>query len=63
MMAAAFARRLGQMGLRAWGLDDTTVPRLGAGDPLVACTGSGDDAHGALAAAARRAAAARACWW
>jgi 6-phospho-3-hexuloisomerase len=41
MMAAAFARRLGQMGLRAWGLDDSTVPRLGHGDALVACTGSG----------------------
>ncbi|MFT7461942.1 MAG: 6-phospho-3-hexuloisomerase [Pseudohongiellaceae bacterium] len=41
MMAAAFARRLGQMGLSAWGLDDTTVPRLGRGDVLVACTGSG----------------------
>jgi len=42
MMASAFARRLGQMGLRAWGLDDTTVPRLGVGDVLVACTGSGE---------------------
>jgi 6-phospho-3-hexuloisomerase len=42
MMASAFARRLGQMGLRAWGLDDTTVPRLGPGDTLVACTGSGE---------------------
>jgi len=41
MVGAAFARRLGQMGLRAWGLDDSTVPRLGAGDALVACTGSG----------------------
>ncbi len=41
MMAAAFARRLGQMGLHAWGLDDTTVPRLGVGDVLVAVTGSG----------------------
>jgi len=41
MMASAFARRLGQMGLHAWGLDDTTVPRLGAGDVLVAVTGSG----------------------
>lgn len=41
MMASAFARRLGQMGMRAWGLDDTTVPRLGKGDVLVACTGSG----------------------
>ena len=41
MIASAFARRLGQMGLRAWGLDDTTVPRLDAGDTLVACTGSG----------------------
>lgn len=41
MMAQAFARRLGQMGLRAWALDDSTVPRLGAGDVLVACTGSG----------------------
>jgi len=41
MMAAAFARRLGQMGLRAWGLDDSTVPRLGHGDTLVACSGSG----------------------
>jgi 6-phospho-3-hexuloisomerase len=41
MMAAAFARRLGQMGLAAWGLDDTTVPRLGKNDVLVACTGSG----------------------
>ncbi len=41
MMSAAFARRLGQMGLSAWGLDDTTVPRLGQGDLLVACTGSG----------------------
>jgi 6-phospho-3-hexuloisomerase len=42
MMASAFARRLGQMGLTAWGLDDTTVPRLGPGDALVACTGSGE---------------------
>lgn len=41
MIASTFARRLGQMGLRAWGLDDTTVPRLGEGDTLVACTGSG----------------------
>ncbi len=41
MMAAAFTRRLGQMGLHAWGLDDTTVPRLGKGDVLVAVTGSG----------------------
>lgn len=41
MVAAAFCRRLGQMGLAAWGLDDTTVPRLGAGDLLVAATGSG----------------------
>ena len=41
MMGSAFARRLGQMGLRVWGLDDTTVPRLGAGDVLVAVTGSG----------------------
>ncbi len=41
MVGAAFARRLGQMGLRAWGLDDSTVPRLGHGDTLVACTGSG----------------------
>lgn len=41
MMAAAFTRRLGQMGLAAWGLDDTTVPRLGEGDVLVAVTGSG----------------------
>lgn len=41
MMAAAFARRLGQMGLAAWGLDDSTVPRLGKRDVLVACTGSG----------------------
>jgi 6-phospho-3-hexuloisomerase len=29
------------MGLTAWGLDDTTVPRLGPGDALVACTGTG----------------------
>ena len=29
------------MGLQAWGLDDSTVPRLGAGDALVAATGSG----------------------
>jgi 6-phospho-3-hexuloisomerase len=42
MRGSAFARRLGQMGLRAWGLDDTTVPRLGPGDTLVACTGSGE---------------------
>lgn len=42
MMASAFARRLGQMGLTAWGLDDTTVPRLGPDDALVACTGSGE---------------------
>jgi 6-phospho-3-hexuloisomerase len=42
MMGSAFARRLGQMGLRVWGLDDTTVPRLGAGDLLIACTGSGE---------------------
>ena len=42
MMASAFARRLGQMGLTAWGLDDSTVPRLGPGDALVACTGSGE---------------------
>jgi 6-phospho-3-hexuloisomerase len=41
MIASTFARRLGQMGLRAWGLDDTTVPRLVEGDTLVACTGSG----------------------
>lgn len=41
MMAAAFARRLGQMGLAVWGLDDTSVPRLGQGDVMVACTGSG----------------------
>ena len=41
MMASAFARRLGQMGRHAWGLDDTTVPRLGSGDLLVAVTGSG----------------------
>lgn len=41
MVASAFARRLGQMGLAAWGLDDSTVPRLGAGDALVAATGSG----------------------
>ncbi len=41
MMASAFARRLGQLGLRAWALDDSTVPRLGRGDALVACTGSG----------------------
>lgn len=41
MMGSAFARRLGQMGLSAWGLDDTTVPRLAEGDVLVACTGSG----------------------
>lgn len=42
MMGSAFARRLGQMGLAAWGLDDTTVPRLAEGDVLVACTGSGE---------------------
>jgi 6-phospho-3-hexuloisomerase len=41
MIASTFARRLGQMGLAAWGLDDTTVPRLAEGDTLVACTGSG----------------------
>ena len=41
MISGAFARRLGQMGLRAWGLDDTTVPRLGGGDLLIAITGSG----------------------
>lgn len=41
MMGAAFARRLGQMGLKVWGVDDTTVPRLDQGDLLVACTGSG----------------------
>jgi len=41
-VASAFARRLGQMGLRAWGLDDTTVPRLRGGDLLIACTGSGE---------------------
>ena len=41
LLAAAFCRRLGQMGLSAWGLDDTTVPRLGEGDLLVAATGSG----------------------
>jgi 6-phospho-3-hexuloisomerase len=41
MVASAFARRLGQMGLSAWGLDDSTVPRLGEGDALVAATGSG----------------------
>ncbi|RKY18333.1 MAG: hypothetical protein DRQ55_13655 [Planctomycetota bacterium] len=41
MVAAAFCRRLGQMGMAAWGLEDTTVPRLGAGDVLVAATGSG----------------------
>jgi len=41
-VASAFARRLGQMGLRAWGLDDTTVPRLVAGDLLIAVTGSGE---------------------
>src|SRR4029453_17571381 len=29
MMGRAFARRLGQMGLRVWGLDDTTVPGRG----------------------------------
>lgn len=42
MISAAFARRLGQMGLTAWGLDDSTVPRLGPGDALVACTGTGE---------------------
>lgn len=41
-MASAFARRLGQMGLHAWGLDDTTVPRLGRRDLLIACSGSGE---------------------
>lgn len=41
-VASAFARRLGQMGLHAWGLDDTTVPRLGARDLLIACSGSGE---------------------
>lgn len=41
MMASAFARRLGQMGLSAWALDDSTVPRLGEHDVLVAVTGSG----------------------
>jgi 6-phospho-3-hexuloisomerase len=41
-IASAFARRLGQMGLRAWGSEDTTVPRLGAGDLLIAVTGSGE---------------------
>jgi 6-phospho-3-hexuloisomerase len=41
-VGSAFARRLGQMGLRAWGLDDTTVPRLKAGDLLVAISGSGE---------------------
>lgn len=41
MVAAAFCRRLGQMGLAAWGLDDTTVPKLESGDVLVAATGSG----------------------
>ena len=41
MVASAFARRLGQMGLATWHLDDSTVPRLGAGDALVAATGSG----------------------
>ncbi len=42
MIAAAFSRRLGQMGLHAWNLEDSTVPRLGADDVLVACTGSGE---------------------
>lgn len=41
-IASAFARRLGQMGLRAWGSEDTTVPRLGEGDLLIAATGSGE---------------------
>ncbi|GJM21054.1 MAG: 6-phospho-3-hexuloisomerase [Planctomycetota bacterium] len=41
MMASAFARRLGQMGLATWALDDSTVPRLGEHDALVAVTGSG----------------------
>ncbi len=41
MIGSAFARRLGQMGPAVWSLDDSTVPRLGAGDVLVACTGSG----------------------
>lgn len=41
MMAATFARRLGQMGKAAWALDDSTVPRLGEDDALVAVTGSG----------------------
>ena len=40
--ARGFAMRLGHFGLEAYMLGDTTVPSIGAGDMLLACSGSGE---------------------
>ena len=37
-----FAMRLGHFGLEAYMLGDTTVPHIGEGDLLLACSGSGE---------------------
>lgn len=42
LMAAAFAQRLMQMGLRAYFETDVTCPRIGKGDLLVLCSGTGE---------------------
>lgn len=38
----AFAMRLGHLGREAYMLGDTTVPRVGEGDLLLVCSGSGE---------------------
>lgn len=42
MSTKAFGMRLAHLGLSAFFLGDATVPRLGKGDLLIACSGSGE---------------------
>jgi 6-phospho-3-hexuloisomerase len=42
MAAKGFAMRLGHLGMKAFMIGDTTVPAIGQGDLLLACSGSGE---------------------
>jgi 6-phospho-3-hexuloisomerase len=42
MVTKAFVMRLGHFGFKAFFIGDTTVPSIGEGDLLLACSGSGE---------------------
>lgn len=42
MMARAFAMRLSHLNMQAFNLGDSNVPRIGKGDLLIVCSGSGE---------------------